>query len=71
MIHEYGAEFVVQLFSGQEKKLHHSFRNIDSAYFVAEQRDFLHDFLLRENQLFQALGYLLVNLQEICLQFEA
>jgi hypothetical protein len=41
------------------------------AYFVAEQRDCLHDCLLRENPLFQALGYLLVNLQEICLQFEA
>jgi hypothetical protein len=42
-----------------------------AAYFVAEQRDCLHDCLLQENQLFQALGYLLVNLQEIYLQFEA
>jgi len=71
VIHKYGVEFVVQLFSRQEKKLYQSSRNIDSAYFVAEQRDCLHDCLLQENQLFQVLGYPLVNLQEIYLQFEA
>jgi hypothetical protein len=71
VIHKYGAEFMVQLFSRQEKELYHSSRNIDGTYFVAEQRDCPHDCLLQENQLFQALGYLLVNLQEIYLQFEA